>query len=127
MLHKKSREKTGNASHAGVNKVMAKPWIARTARMAGLKLDTARIPEHPSTIRLEPPRKWSRLHALASRKKHKLLLTGPTNGIEISVLKMRWQADMAMMWSPIIRVLTSRPPSQKIQRGKSLQLVKTTA
>ena len=49
MLHKKTREKIGNASLAGVKKEMAKPRMARSARIAELNLDTARIPEHPST------------------------------------------------------------------------------
>ena len=40
----------GNASHASVEKEMAKPRMARSARIAGLKLDTGRIPEHPSTV-----------------------------------------------------------------------------
>jgi hypothetical protein len=38
---------------------------------------------------LEPSRKLSRLDTQASRGKHWLLFTGPTNGIEISVLKTR--------------------------------------
>ena len=49
MLHKKTRKTNGNASHASVNKEMAKPRMTRSARIAELKLDTARIPEHPST------------------------------------------------------------------------------
>jgi hypothetical protein len=49
MLHKKTRQKTGNALHASVKKEMAKPRMARPARIAELKLDTARITEHPST------------------------------------------------------------------------------
>ena len=48
MLHKKTRKKTGNASHASVSKEMAKPRMTRSARIAELNLDTARIPEHPS-------------------------------------------------------------------------------
>jgi hypothetical protein len=49
MLHKKTTKKTGNASPASVSKEMAKPRIARSARIAELKLDTSRIPERPST------------------------------------------------------------------------------
>jgi hypothetical protein len=49
MPHRKARKKTGRASHAGVNEEMAKPRMARSARIAEMKLDTARIPEHPST------------------------------------------------------------------------------
>lgn len=39
----------GNATRASVKKEMAKPRMARSARIAELKLDTARIPEQPST------------------------------------------------------------------------------
>lgn len=49
MPHRKLRKKAGDASHASVNKEMAKPRMARSARIAELKLDTTRIPEHPST------------------------------------------------------------------------------
>ena len=49
MLHKKSRKKTGNVPLARVNREMAKPRMARSARIAEVKLDTARIPEHAST------------------------------------------------------------------------------
>ncbi len=49
MLHKKTRKKIGNASLASVNKEMAKPRRARSARIAELNLDTARISEPPST------------------------------------------------------------------------------
>ena len=51
------RKKTDNASHASVNNVIAKLWMARAAKITELKLNTARIPEHPGTIRLEPQRK----------------------------------------------------------------------
>ena len=49
MLHKKTRKRTGNASHASVKEEMAKQRITRSARIAELKLDTSRIPEHAST------------------------------------------------------------------------------
>jgi hypothetical protein len=49
MLHKKTRKTNGNALHASVNKEMAKPRMTRSARIAELKLDTARISEPPST------------------------------------------------------------------------------
>ena len=48
MLHMKTRKKTGNALHASVNKEMAKPRMARSARIAELNLDPTRIPEQPS-------------------------------------------------------------------------------
>jgi hypothetical protein len=50
MLHKRSKKEPGNATHASVKKEMAKPRMARSARIAELNLDTARIPEQPSAI-----------------------------------------------------------------------------
>ena len=47
MLNKKRRKELGNATRASVEKEMAKPRMARSAKIAELKLDTARIPEHP--------------------------------------------------------------------------------
>src|SRR6202162_204489 len=49
MLHKKSKNEARNATHATVKKEMAKPRMARSARITELNLDTARIPEQPST------------------------------------------------------------------------------
>jgi hypothetical protein len=48
MLHKKAKKESGNATRASVRKEMAKPRMARSARIAELKLDPARIPEQPS-------------------------------------------------------------------------------
>jgi hypothetical protein len=48
MVHKKTRKKTGNASLASVNKEMAKPRMARSAKVAELNLDAMRISEQPS-------------------------------------------------------------------------------
>jgi hypothetical protein len=48
MLNKKGK-KPGNATRASVKKEMAKPRMARSARIAELNLDTARISEQPST------------------------------------------------------------------------------
>jgi hypothetical protein len=50
MLHKKSKKEQGNATHASVKKEMAKPRMARSARIAELNLDTARTPEQPSAV-----------------------------------------------------------------------------
>jgi hypothetical protein len=50
MLHKKSEKESGNVARASVTKEMAKPRMARSARITQLNLDTARIPEQPSTI-----------------------------------------------------------------------------
>jgi hypothetical protein len=49
MLHKKSKKELRNATRADVQKEMAKPRIARSARIAELNLDTARNREQPST------------------------------------------------------------------------------
>jgi hypothetical protein len=48
MLYKKSKKELGNATRAGVRKEMAKPRMARSARIAELNLDTSRISEQPS-------------------------------------------------------------------------------
>ena len=45
---KKVKKKSDNATRASVKKEMAKPRMARSARIAELNLDTARIPEQPS-------------------------------------------------------------------------------
>ena len=49
MLHKKRKKVHVNATHASVKKEMAKPRMARSARIMELNLDIARIPEQPST------------------------------------------------------------------------------
>jgi hypothetical protein len=49
MLRKKSKKEPGKSTLASVAKEMAKPRVARSARIAELNLDTARIPERPST------------------------------------------------------------------------------
>jgi hypothetical protein len=48
MLHKKRKKESQNATRASVRKVMGKPRMARSARIAELNLDTARISEEPS-------------------------------------------------------------------------------
>src|ERR1022692_5306502 len=50
MPHKKKKKQPGNAARASVIKEMAKPRMARAARIAEQNLDTARIPEQPSVI-----------------------------------------------------------------------------
>jgi hypothetical protein len=49
MLHKKVKKELDAPTRASVSKEMAKPRMARSARIAELNLDTARIPEQPST------------------------------------------------------------------------------
>ena len=48
MAHKKRKKEAGGATRAGVKKEMAKPRMARSARVSELNLDTARIPDQPS-------------------------------------------------------------------------------
>src|ERR1022692_3256265 len=48
MPHKKHKKEPGPPTRASVKKEMAKPRMARSARIAELNLDTARIPEQPS-------------------------------------------------------------------------------
>jgi len=49
MLHNKDKKEPPNATRASVKKEMGKPRMAKSARIAELDLDTARISEHPST------------------------------------------------------------------------------
>jgi hypothetical protein len=49
MLHRKDKKEPGNATYASVKKDMAKPRMAKSARITELNLDTARIPEQAST------------------------------------------------------------------------------
>jgi hypothetical protein len=48
MPHKKKKSESARATHASVTKEMAKPRMARSARIAELNLDPARIAEQPS-------------------------------------------------------------------------------
>jgi hypothetical protein len=48
MLHKKAKKESDASTRTGVRNEMAKPRMARSARIAELNLDTARIPEQPS-------------------------------------------------------------------------------
>ena len=49
MLRKKAKKESSDVARAGVLKEMAKPHMARSAKIAELNLDTTRIPEQPST------------------------------------------------------------------------------
>ena len=49
MLHKKSKAKLDNATRSSVTNEMAQPRMARSAKIAELKLDTTRNPEQPSS------------------------------------------------------------------------------
>lgn len=49
MLHKKGTKELDSATRSSVKLEMAKPRMARSAKIAELKADTTRIPEQPST------------------------------------------------------------------------------
>jgi hypothetical protein len=49
MPHKKRKTQPDDATRASVMKEMAKPRMARSAKIAELNLDTSRNPERPST------------------------------------------------------------------------------
>lgn len=49
MTHKKHRRESDAATYASVKKELAKPRMAKSARIAELNLDITRIPEQPST------------------------------------------------------------------------------
>jgi hypothetical protein len=49
MLHKKSKKVPRNSTRADVKQEMAKPRMARSARIAELNLDTTRNREQPNT------------------------------------------------------------------------------
>jgi hypothetical protein len=49
MPHKKNRKALDTATHASVKKELAKPRMAKSARIAELNLDIARIHEQPRT------------------------------------------------------------------------------
>jgi hypothetical protein len=49
MPQKKSKTESDRATHASVKKEMAKPRVAKCARITELNLDTARTREQPST------------------------------------------------------------------------------
>ena len=48
MLHNKSKKEPRSTTYATVKEEMAKPRMARSARVSELNLDTARIPDQPS-------------------------------------------------------------------------------
>jgi hypothetical protein len=89
MLHKKPKKELRNPAQAGVKKEMAKPRMAKSARIKELNLDTARIPDQPSTSLPGTVDKTSLPHGGTNRERYKLSLTDPTTGIAISALKIR--------------------------------------
>jgi hypothetical protein len=49
MAHERNKKERSSASLASVKKEMAKSRLARSAKIAVLKLDSSRVPEQPST------------------------------------------------------------------------------
>jgi hypothetical protein len=49
MLNNRRNKESANATRASVQKEMAQPRMAKSARITELNLDTSRIPEQPST------------------------------------------------------------------------------
>jgi hypothetical protein len=49
MRHKRAKKGSPNFTRETVKRVMQKPAVAKSARIAELNLEAARIPEHPST------------------------------------------------------------------------------
>jgi hypothetical protein len=79
MLNKKDN-KPGNETRVSVKKEMAKPRMARSARIAELKFDRERIPEQPSTtmpgtvdkiIPARPPRQPEKAHIAVDGADHR--------------------------------------------------------
>jgi hypothetical protein len=87
MPHKKTKQESGTAIRTSVRKEMAKPRMARSARIAELNLDTARISEQPSVSMPGTVDKIIPSRVRANTRRRRLLLERPTAGIKISVLK----------------------------------------
>jgi hypothetical protein len=62
MRHKKAKKLPGDATYSSVKKEMAKPRMSKSARIAERNIDSARVPDQPSTTlpgtvnRIIPPR-----------------------------------------------------------------------
>jgi len=50
MLHNKAKKEPDEAARASILKEMAKPRMARSAKMAEVNLDTTRTPEQPTAV-----------------------------------------------------------------------------
>jgi hypothetical protein len=89
MRHTKRKKESGNATRVSVKKEMAKPRMARSARITALNLDTARIPEQPTITMPATVDKIIPSPRPSQPEKAQLLWTPPTHGIEIiSLLKI---------------------------------------
>jgi hypothetical protein len=62
MRHKKANKLPGDATYSSVKKEMAQPRMSRSAKIAERNIDSARVPDQPSTTlpgtvnRIIPPR-----------------------------------------------------------------------
>jgi uncharacterized protein YfaS (alpha-2-macroglobulin family) len=80
MLHKKAKKEPGNVIRASVKKEMAKPLMARSARIAELNLDTARIPEQPSVTMPGTVNKIISSPRPSQPEKAQITVDGPDHG-----------------------------------------------
>ena len=80
MLHNKVKKEPGNVTCASVKKEMAKPRMARSARIAELNLDTARIPEQPSVTMPGTVNKIISSPRPSQPEKAQITVDGPDHG-----------------------------------------------
>ena len=76
MLHKKAKKESDASTRTGVRNEIAKPRMARSARIAELNLDKSESPSNPGNRRQNHPLSTPE----PTRKKHRSLLMGPTTG-----------------------------------------------
>jgi hypothetical protein len=80
MRQKKSKNTLDNATRSSVKKEMAQPRMARSAKIAELKLDTARISEQPSTTLLGTVGKIIPSVGPSKPEKAQIAVDGPERG-----------------------------------------------
>jgi hypothetical protein len=88
MPHNKSKKERRNATRADVNEEMAKPRMARSARIAELNLDTARNIEPPSTTMPGTVKKIIPSLRANLPEKAQIAVAGAPARIEISASKI---------------------------------------
>jgi hypothetical protein len=76
----KKVKRANNTARVAVEKEMAKPRMARSARIAELNLDTARIPERPCTTLPGTVDKIIRPSGSSQPEKVQIALTGADHG-----------------------------------------------
>jgi len=76
MVEKKRKKAPGSATQARVKKEMAKPRMARSARIAARNQDTTRIPEQPSTVLPGTVEKIIRSHGRSRPERAQIAVDG---------------------------------------------------